>query len=811
MMRGGLWALLALFAWMAQSEQVGPRGDTAVLAPNHQLVRPAGSVVRFAGRPVDLVRVSDGSRVYLKDNRGLVVLETPSWRVLQELSFPQGGGSMHGIVVSRDGRRLFLTSAQDRIWEAAVDPTADPARTVSWRRSIAVPGPAGGPSHASGLALSPDERQLYVCLSRNNSLGVVDLDSGALTREIAVGVAPFDVVIGPSGAEAWVSCWGGRRPAAGRRAAPSSGTPVSVDARGVADSGMVAVVDLPAGRMAEEIDVGLHPSDLVATGDGRRLFVANANADTVSIIDLPGRRVAATVSVRPDPDVPFGSAPNALALAQDGRTLFVANGGNNAVAVISVSGRPRVRGFIPAGWYPGALAADDRFLYIANVKGEGSRRRSDAQPGWRVSAHLGTASQVPLPDPRTLARFSRQVRADARVPEALRAWERAALPSRVGPVPVPERLGEPSVFEHVVYVIKENRTYDQVFGDLPRGNGDASLCDYGREVTPNHHALAEEFVLLDNFYCNGVLSADGHSWATEGNVTDHLEKAFGGFTRSYTFGDDPLTYSASGFIWDNVLDHGLSFRNYGEMDYAEPVPANATFREIYDDWRAGTRKIQFTQNIGIDRLRTYSSRAYPGWNMRIPDNLRMDVFLAELAQAERSGFWPNLVLLFLPNDHTTGTAPGAPTPQAQVADNDLALGRAVEALTRSRFWPRTCIFVVEDDPQDGFDHVDGHRSPCLVISPYTRRGIVVSRFYNQTSVLHTMERILGLPPMNQMDAMAPLMRECFTAYPALRPYVCRPNRIPLDRMNPPLSALTGNARRHAEQSARQDWSRPDLD
>jgi len=347
-----------------------------------------------------------------------------------------------------------------------------------------------------------------------------------------------------------------------------------------------------------------------------------------------------------------------------------------------------------------------------------------------------------------------------------------------------------------------------VFGDLRQGNGDPSLCIFGRDVTPNHHALAEQYVLLDNFYCNGVLSADGHCWATEGNVTDHLEKSFGGFTRSYTWGDDPLTYSSSGFLWDDALRHGLSFRNYGEMDYAEPAPSDG-FQAIYRDYVEKTRKHTFRQNIGIARLRQLSCRAFPGWNLSVPDVLRADIFLTDLKEHERRGVWPHLVLVYLGNDHTAGTSPGYPTPRAQVADNDLALGRIVEGITKSRFWPKTCIFVVEDDPQNGFDHVDGHRSPALVISPYTKRGVVIHLFYNPTSVLHTIEQIFGLPPMNQFDALAPLMRECFTDKPDFRPYTSLANRIALDEMNPPVLALRGWAREWARKSLAMNFKQAD--
>lgn len=790
-----------------------PKTDPAQLSGREypvataQRLRPAGDVVIFGGRPIDLVLSPDGRTLFLKDNRGVVEIDTATWRVRQELPFASGGGSMHGIAVTPDGTRLFATTAQNRLAEAGVSEDG----RLHWKRSIPLPGPKGaGDSHACGIALSSDGSTAYVCLSRNNTLGVVDLKEGKLVREIPVGVAPWGIALSPDGNSAWVSNWGGRRPGPDDKTAPSSGTPTMIDSRGVADSGSVSLVDLHAGQEIVQIAVDLHPSDLKLSADGRSLYVANANSDTVSVLDTAARALKETISVRPNPRLPFGSAPNGLALSRDGATLYVANGGNNAIAVVDIGRsegqKSRVSGFVPTGWYPGAVIADDRALYIASVKGIGRQAKQPGKAGWNVLDHEGAAMRVPLPSEADLPRLTAQALQGARVPQILRLPQSGQVGRK--PVPIPERPGEPSVFEHVVYVLKENRTYDQVFGDLPKGNNDPSLCLFGRNVTPNHHALAEQFVLLDNFYCNGVLSADGHSWATEGNVTDHLEKAFGGFTRSYTFGDDPLTYSSSGFLWDNAVAHGRTFRNYGEMDYAEPVPA-ADFKTIYRDYTEKTGRISFSQNIGLENLRQYSCREYPGWNLRIPDVLRADVFLKELKAAEANGSWPNLLLVYLPNDHTSGTSPGAPTPRAQVADNDLALGRIVEGISKSRFWPKTAIFVMEDDPQDGFDHVDGHRSPALVVSPYTRRGKVVSTFYNQTSVLHTMERILGLPPMNQMDALSPLMRACFQVKPDFRPYACLPNRVSLDEMNPAVSSLQGKARAMALKSAKLPLNHPD--
>jgi hypothetical protein len=517
--------------------------------------------------------------------------------------------------------------------------------------------------------------------------------------------------------------------------------------------------------------------------------------------------VRETLTVRPDPALPYGSSANALALSPDGRRLFVANGGNNAIAVVALAGGApdvsRVEGFLPTDWYPGGVATDGTNLYVANIKGLGARAQAGGATALSVHSHLGTLSKLPLPAADALGKLTAQVHEDARVPQMLRAWAQA----RTGqpPRPVPQRTGEPSPLQHVLYVIKENRTYDQIFGDLPQGNGDPALCLFGRTVTPNHHALAEQFVLLDNFYCNGVNSSDGHAWATEGNVADYLEKTLGNATRGYTWGDDPLSYSATGFIWDNVLLHGLSFRNYGEMDYAETVPAGLPWLTVYRDFVNGVNAVRFSQNVGIEPLRAYTAPHFPGWNMRIPDVLRADRFIRDLRAAETTGTWPHFTILYLPNDHTTGTSPGAPTPRAQVADNDLALGRVLDALSHSRFWSNSVTFVVEDDPQDGFDHVDGHRSLCLVVSPYTRRGAVVSEFYNQTAVLHTLERILGIPPMNQMDAQSPLMTACFTPTPDFTPYTALQNQVPLDEMNPGTAALRGRQLHWARRSLAQNF------
>jgi YVTN family beta-propeller protein len=781
--------------------------------PTAQLIHAAGDSVEIAGRPVDIVLSPDGDLAIAKDNRGLVVLDARTWRLKQELGIPRKGGSMTGLAVSADGRRVVVSDAGVRLHVAEFNETG----TLAWTKAIDMPkAEVGGSAFPCGVALLPGDQRVLACLSRGNAVAIVDLETGAVEGVIPVGVAPFEVVVSADGSRAWVTNRGGRRAVEGDKTAASAGTPTVIDDRGIASTGSVSVLDLSARSVATEIPVGLSPGGLALSPDGRTLYVANSNSDTLSIIDTGSDRVTATVTIRPDESLPFGSMPSAVAVSPDGLRVYVTCAGNNAVAVVdaasvghdAVAGvmmadRPTILGWIPTGWYPGAVVAEGNTLYIANIKGVGSRSKRQKQAGWNSHWHRGTLQRVPVPTRRELAALTQRVLADARVPETLRSLERSEADAE--PVPVPAVAGQPSVFEHVVYIVKENRTYDQVFGDLPKGNGDPSLCIYGEEVTPNQHAMAKRWATLDNFYCNGVLSADGHSWATEGDVTPYLERSFGGFARSYTFGDDPLTYSSSGFIWDHVLAAGLSFRNYGEFDYAKIVPKGNYF-DVYRDWKDEGGRYTFTQTIGVENVRRYTCPDAPGWNMDIPDQIRADAFLRELDGYERDGTFPSFVFLYLPNDHTSGTSPGHPTPRALVADNDLALGRVIEGLSHSRFWKTTCVFVIEDDPQNGFDHVDGHRSTCLVVSPYTKRGEVVSAFYNQASVFHTIERILGINPANQMYALAPVMTACFTDEPDLTPYDALPNRIPLDEANPSAEGLHGLARELAEASTEMDFT-----
>ena len=761
---------------------------TKSLLPTGNLIRPAGKTVEFYGRPNDLAISANGKWLLVKDWRSLRVFNVNSMELLQTVDCP-GGASLHGIGVAKSGA-VFVTNAKQEIhvYENGAE-MESVVPDFKLARSIKLPES----SFPCGIELSDDGKKAFVCLSKRNTLAVIDLDSNQIVKEIAVGIAPFDVEFGSDGF-LYVSNIGGRLPAANDRTAPSADTETVVDERGVASTGTVSVVSPAELKMVETIDAGRHPSVLLPLGES--VFVCNTNDDSIS--QMRKGEEAREINVKPDEKLPFGTMPSSLATDGKGKLIFTALAGNNAIGVFDSTQfdkRP-LTCLIPTGWYPVSIVCNDQYLYVANIKGVGSRsiRRPD-EKGRNSHDHRGSIQQIPLSDLESLSKTSKwteTVVENGHFPQILRSnlvtsdTDKAVVARK----PVPEKLGQPGVFKHVIYVIKENRTYDQVFGDIEGSRGEPSLCVFPEKVTPNHHALAERFGVLDNYYCNGVLSADGHSWATEGNVTPYLERAFGGFARSYTFGDDPITYSSSGFLWDRFLDAGLSFRNYGELNYSKP-PKGMKYQQIFKAFEEG-EATEFSQNIGVERLRKYSCRDYPGWNMQIPDVVRMKRFLKEFREFEAEGTLPNLCIVYLPQDHLGGGV----TSNAHMADNDLALGQLVEAVSNSRFWDETVIFVNEDDPQNGYDHIDGHRSICLVISAYSQSGINHS-FYNQTSVLRTMLHLFGLVPLNQKDAAMPLMRDCFSETKINEaPYKCIAANYPLNET--PKS-------KNEQSSIEKDW------
>jgi DNA-binding beta-propeller fold protein YncE len=653
-----------------------------------------------------------------------------------------------------------------------------------------------------------------VPLIYDNALAVINAESGAVAGSVKTdGVAPFGSVISGDGKTAWVSNWGGRWPKDGDPTLPTGLDPnadrVVVDNRGIASTGTVVRVDLDALKVTHTIDVGLHPTAMVWDETRRRLYVANANTDTISIIDTDQSRVVETMPIKPFGLELKGVAPSALAVSPSGDRLFVALGGFNAVAMVDTNKRTII-GFIPTAWYPNhlALSADGKQLAVATLLGVGSGWQE--QPKRRyVHSYRGTVSVLPVPDDQQLASFSTAVAENNHVATA-RERLAPSTASKPAPLPVPARAGEPSLIEHVVYIIKENRTYDQLFGDLGRGNGEPSFVMFGADVTPNHRKLATDFVLLDNFYATGGNSGDGHQWVTQASETSYaLWPGYEG--RSYPFdGTDPIAYSNSGFLWDLAQAGGKSVRVYGEYAGRLPESDPGQRSRLLDRWQKGE---DFSKDWNVTAPLTPLNRVlaknYPAYSQTIPDVVRAQIFLKDVAQWTKDGAMPNLVLVQLPSDHTRGATPEQSTPKAHLADNDLALGQIVEGLTQSPFWSKMAIFVVEDDAQNGVDHVDGHRTVALAISPYIRRGAIDSTFYAQQSMVKTIELTLGLPTMSLFDLIATDMRASFTTTADARPYTAVQPKQSLFELNPKLSAMRGPLRDAARASMKMRFDVPD--
>ncbi len=590
------------------NKQVGPQPDGSVLVPSNQLIRPAGFQVYMPGRPVDLALSQDGKLLFVKNISSLDLVRTSDRTILQSLPYPKSGASFTGICMSPNGHRIFVSNATDRISIAGIDDD----NIMHWADSVMLPKPAiGGQPVPGGIAINGAGTQLYVTLSRNNTLAVVDLKNPSGIKQIPVGIAPYSVIL-VSPSKAYVSNWGGRRPKKGESTYNTSGSQVLVDPKtGIADNGSVSVIDLSKKMQVKSIGVGLHPAGMVLNPSRDKLYVACANSDLVYVINTITDQVIDSISVHLQKDIPFGSAPNALTISPDGKYLYVADGTQNALCVIETGVRPHILGYIPTGWYPGAVKLDfsGNMLYVANVKGIGSRNQKTNRGGFNSHDHMGTISIIPVPDSRRLAEMTAVVHQNNAYQQML-----DQLKTQTGgtkeKVPVPVSPNQTSVFKHVIYIIKENRTYDQVLGDMKAGNGDTSLLEFGKNISPNHHRLASSFVLMDNFNCSGVLSADGHQWTDEAYVTDYLEKSFGGFTRSYPYdGNDALAYASSGFIWDNVLDHGLTFRDYGEFVKTIITPANAKFSAIYKDLESGSNQIRIRAEANLEQLESvYMSR-----------------------------------------------------------------------------------------------------------------------------------------------------------------------------------------------------------
>lgn len=800
---------LAVFALRAIQDRTtpGPQPDGTMLVTTGQLLTPYGLVKRIEGaRAKDLALSPDGESVaVLCTNR--VMIYSIEGEELGRVNVRTGAvgiaWSPEGTVYcSGDSGQVHVLASVEGKWSAVGNfkPEAPPDAGLA---------KLGGNPQVNGLAVAgPNE--VLIALGRLNGVvrcRVTFEESGVKSAAVAAsptGVAPYRIGAGPRGSFVVLNR-GGLPPEEGEASADSSGTRVAVDARTDAASRGSLSLLAPHEEKPFTLATGRQPSGLAVAPDERMFAVANSDSDTVSLYTPPGEKEDRALGLRPPLEPTFGQIPTDLAFSEDGKRLFVTCGGINAVTVIDVA-TGRLEGHIPTAHFPIAVKRSGNTLVVACSKGFGNRLNGKLT-GFGVHDNVGVVQFIKIDEALAdLAALTAKVATNNHWGEELAARE--GQPPR----PVPERVGEPSVFKHVVYIIKENHTYDVTFGDMTEGKGDPRLCLFPEEVTPNQHALARQFVLLDNTYTSGTNSADGHQWTSTAIANGYIEQNYGAHIRSYPYdGGDPLAFSPEGFLWTAATAKDISVRVYGEFVdrpvVRDPATGKApTFKQLWDAYKAGEDKYEIRAETSQAALRKVLHPRFIGFPSIVSDQWRADQFLAEFREWEKSGAMPRYCILLFPNDHTMGTSPGAPTPRAAVADNDLALGRVVEAISKSKFWKETLILVIEDDSQLGLDHIDGHRTIAQVISPYTKRGTVVSDMYNHTSFIRTMGLVLGFPALTRFDRVATPLTRCFTDTPDFTPFTHVPARIALDELNPPKSQLRGDALKWAAASERLDWS-----
>ncbi len=825
------------------SEITHKQTSQGILVSTNQWVTPLGrrlvpnndeEVSASAINPNGLTMALSGYGVFLPPDLTIVDLQTG--KVLQRVSGVLSEPSHAAPLYSPDGKTLWV-SQPTGVLRFAVNPdgTIDPTPAAD----ITIPG-LHGDALAAGMALSADGSELYVAVNANNTLGVINTATNQLTDQIQVGSAPQQVVL--AGNRAFVSDEGGRRAMPGDFTDNSDGTPIVANPVTAAPTtGTVSVVNTTTDSVGT-IDVGLEPTAEYLASDGT-LMVANSDDDSVSLIDTSNDQVTQTISTNPVPGATVGSYPNAITMP-DSSHILVSIGRDNAIAVYQYLGAQSpvsFEGLLPTDMYPLNVQADPQLneIVVSTERGIGSDGPPVLDSGWGPGTKNVTGPSV-LTWPGTLNVFT--MPPDVAIPyDTQRVFRdndwahllQAPPPHETTPEPVPQRLGDPSPIKHVFLIVKENKTYDQLFGDIPKGNGDPALTQFGERYTPNLHSLANQYALFDNFYDNSLRSVDGHSWLMQADANDYVEHVFEGL-RSYPFNaGDPLAYQRDGFIWNAAEKAGLTVADFGEYIPTFSDSAGQTADEVttWPEWYKDSQIMQgkasgplpipehkFQSRPDIPSLAAISDPNYPPFDQTVPDQYRVDVWLQSFDHSIKTGKLANLNIFTLSDDHTGGGPPATPYPYAEIVDNDLATGRMVQAITHSPFWGSSAIFILEDDAANGVDHVDGHRSILLVISPYAKRGVLINDYYTQLNVVKTIEQILGISPMNQEDLAAEPMFDAFTDHPNFTPYSALPNRFPLDAglTSPAAAAAAVPADMRSVYTQwtqwvkRQDFTQPDL-
>ena len=768
-----IFSLTTLSA-IAQLPGKQPTGNQ-ILLPNGWKLSPAGRSLAVGDLPLNMQLSSSGRFLAVlnsgQSTQSVQLIDPRSERMLDEQIVAK---SWYGLAFSRDEKNLYASGGNDNcILKFRLQGTRlGSADTI--RLGAAWPKEKIGPT---GMAVNKTNTRLFVVTKEDNSLYLIDPVTKQVLKKVPLPSIAYSCILSPDEQTLYVSLWG---------------------------AGAVAVINTQTLSVRSTIPTGSNPNELLLNKKGSRLFVANANDNSVSLINTLSGKVLETVSTSLYPTNLTGSTTNGLALSANEKTLYIANADNNCLAVFDVSrpGNSQSLGFVPVGWYPTNVKTLGNKILVSNGKGltsmanplgpqpisaaDNSGYHMGSTPNSKLQyiagLFKGTLSFIDMPKPELLKTYTKQVYANSPFTK-----EKITAAEGVKNSPIPRKAGEKSPMKHVFYIIKENRTYDQVFGDVPEGNGDSSLCLFGRQVTPNHHALAKDFVLLDNFYVDAEVSADGHNWSMAAYATDIVEKtwptSYGGRGGSLKYeGPNPVTYPRDGFIWDYCKRAGVSYRSYGEFS---------------DNGKANMKSLE-----------GHVCASSPGFNMDIKDQVRVDAWQHDFDSLVAINAVPQFNTIRISNDHTSGQKKGKISPQAAVADNDLAIGRFIEHLSHSPLWKESVVFILEDDAQNGPDHVDAHRSPAFVVGPYVKRNAVVNTMYSTSGFLRTMELILGLPPMSQYDAAAVPLYECFTNTPDLTPYKAKAANIDLDRRN--VAINESSIRSEAFNFSKEDAA-PDLD
>lgn len=704
----------------------------SIKLPNGWSLSPAGTSLPLGDLPLNMA-ISPSKQLIAVTNNGqstqsVQLINVAKQKIVDSIDIAK---SWLGIAFSKDEKKLYASGGNDN-WILEYQINKGKLHLID---SIKLGDKWPTKISPAGLCIDYNSNTLYVVTKDNNSLYCINLFTKKIIKQIALPAEAYTCILSPDNKKLYISIWGGE-----------------------------SVVELATKTktITKTFQVGSHPNDMVLNKKGTRLFVANSNDNSVSVIDLPKNKIAETLNAALYPDAPTGSTTNALALSEDEKTLYIANADNNCLAVFNVAenGNSISKGFIPVGWYPTAVKTIGKKIYVCNGKGFTSFANPYGPDPYKKRAQLGyqlgvlkdakavqyigglmkgSMSIIPVPTELQLAKYSKAVYDNTPYNKNKELHSDAIAGS-----PIPQKIGDASPIKYVFYIVKENRTYDQVLGDMKAGNGDPALCIFGENITPNQHALAKEFVLMDNFYVDGEVSADGHNWTLGAYATDYLEKnwvtSYGGRGGEYDAeGTRAIANSKKGFIWDHAKRAGVSYRTYGEFA---------------DDYKA---------NIPV--LENHFCPYYTSWDQSIRDTTRVGQWKRDFDSLYAAGALPQLNTLRLINDHTEGLKLGRPSPNAHVAENDLAVGMFVEYLSKHPIWNQSAIFIIEDDAQNGPDHVDAHRTTAYVAGGLVKRNYVDHTMYSTSSMLKTIELILGIAPMSQYDAAATSLWRCFQSSP----------------------------------------------